>query len=110
MTRNVIFHENIFPYSFSLPSDNSIALIDDSHNCDISMYDFPALSVSHAIDLTTDLVTSIVFDNAEVTDLDLRTSHRVKNKPQYLSILLLCCFHFMLYFFHTLSNAFIYFL
>ena len=32
VTRNVIFHENIFPYSFSFPSDNSIASIDDSHN------------------------------------------------------------------------------
>jgi len=84
VTRNVIFHENIFPYSFSLPSDNSIASIDDSHNCDISMYDFPALPVSHATDLTTDPVTSIVSDNAEVTNLDLRTSHRVKNRPRYL--------------------------
>jgi len=81
---NVIFHENIFPYSFSLPSDNSIASIDDSHNCDISMYAFPALPVSHATDLTTDPVTSIVYNNAEVTDLDLRTSHRVKNRPRYL--------------------------
>jgi len=51
---------------------------------DISMYDFPALPVSHATDLTTDPVTSIISDNAEVTDLDLRTSHRVKNRPRYL--------------------------
>jgi len=84
MTRNVIFHENIFPYSFSLPSDNFIASIDDSHNCDISINDFPTLPVSHATDLTTDLVTSIVSDNVEVTDLDLRTSHRVKNRPRHL--------------------------
>ena len=110
VTRNVFFHKNIFPYSFFLASGNSIASIDDSHNCDISMYDFLALPVSHATNLTMDPITSTIFDNAEVIDLDLRTSHRVKNKPQYLSILLLCCFHFMLYFFHTLSNAFIYFL
>jgi len=48
VTRNVIFHENIFPYSFSLPSDNFIVSIDDSPNCDISMYDFPTWPVSHA--------------------------------------------------------------
>jgi len=69
---------------FSLPSDNYIASIDDSHNCDISMYDFPTLPVSHATDLTTDPVTSIVSDNVEVTDLNLRTSHRVKNRLRYL--------------------------
>jgi len=84
VTRNVIFLENIFPYSLSLPSDNSISSIDDSHNCDINMYDFPALPVSHATDLTTDPVTSIVSDNAEIIDLYLRTSHRVKNRPRYL--------------------------
>jgi len=84
VTRNVIFHENIFPYSFSLPSDNSIASVDDSHNCDISMYDFATLPVSHATDLTTDPVTSIVCDNAEVIHPDLRTSHRVKNRSRYL--------------------------
>jgi len=84
VTRNIIFHENIFPYSFSLPFDNFIASIDNSHNCDISMYDFPALLVSHATDLITDHVTSIVSDNAEVTNLDLRTSHKVKNRSRYL--------------------------
>ena len=60
VTRNIIFHENIFPYSFSLPFDNFIASIDNSHNCDISMYDFPALPVSHATDLTTDPITILV--------------------------------------------------
>ena len=30
VTRNVMFHENIFSYSFSLSSDNSIAPIYDS--------------------------------------------------------------------------------
>jgi len=84
VTKNVIFHENIFLYSSSLTSDNSIASIDDSHNCDISMYDFSTLPVSHATDLTTDLVTRIVSNNAEVTDLDLRTSHKVKNRSRYL--------------------------
>jgi len=37
-----------------------IASIDDSHHCDISMYDFPTLPVSHATDLTMDLITIIV--------------------------------------------------
>ena len=53
VTRNVIFHENIFPYSFSLPYDNCIASIDDSHYYDINMYDFPTLPVSHATDVTS---------------------------------------------------------
>jgi len=81
---DVIFFENIFPYSSSLPFDNSIALIDDSHYCDISMYDFSTLPISHAIDFTMDPATSLVFDNAKVTDPDLKTSHRVKNRPRYL--------------------------
>ena len=84
VTRNVILHENIFPYSFSLPFDNYTASFDDSHSCDNNMYDFPALLVSHATDLTTELVPSLVSDNAEAIDLDLRTSHRVKNRPRYL--------------------------
>jgi len=80
VTKNVIFHENIFPYSFSLPSDNSIVSINDSHSSDTSMYDFPALPVSHA----TNPALSLVFYNNEVIDPDLRTSHRVKNRHQYL--------------------------
>jgi len=84
VTRNVIFHENIFPYSFSLPSNNFIASIDDSHDCNISMYDFPTLPVSHATYLTMDPITSIVSNNVEVIDPDLRTSHKVKNRPRYL--------------------------
>jgi len=46
-----------------LPSDNSIPSFDDSHSCDISMYDFSALPVSHATDLTMDPVASLVSDN-----------------------------------------------
>ena len=84
VTRNIIFHENKFPYSFSLPFDNSIDSINDSHSCDISMYVFPTLPVSHATDLTTELVPSLVSDNAEAIDPDLRTSHRVKSRPRYL--------------------------
>jgi len=84
MTRNVIFHENIFPYSFSLPSNNSIASIYYSHSCDISMYDFSALHVSHATNLTMNPATSLVSNNVEVNDHDLRTSHRVKNRSRYL--------------------------
>jgi len=87
VTRNVIFHENIFPYSFSLPFDNSIAPIDDSHSCDIRLYDFSALLVSHATDLTTDPTPSpsLIYDNVEITDLNLRTSHRVKSRSRYLN-------------------------
>jgi len=73
VTKNVIFHENIFSYSFSLPFDNYI-----------SIYDFSALLVSHAIDLTTNPPPSLVSDNAEVIDSDFRTSHSVKNRPWYL--------------------------
>jgi len=84
VNRNVIFHENIFPFSLSLPSYNSIASIDDSHYCHISIYDFPALPISHATDLTIDFATSLVYENAEVTDSYLRTPHRVKNMSRYL--------------------------
>jgi len=31
-----------------------------------------------------DFAPSLVYDNVEVTDLDLRTSHRVKNRHRYL--------------------------
>jgi len=62
-----------------LPSENSITSIDDSHSNDISMYDFLAIHVSHATNLTMDLVPSLVSDNAEVTDPNFRTSCRVKN-------------------------------
>jgi len=48
------------------------------------MYDFSALPVSHANDLTTDPTTSLVSNNVEVIDPGLRTSHRVKNRPRYL--------------------------
>ena len=65
-----------------MSSDNSIASIDDSRYYDISMYDFLVLPVSH--DLTRDLATSLVFDTVEITDLDLKTSHRMKNKHWYL--------------------------
>ena len=67
-----------------MPFDNSITAIDDSHSCDINMYDFPTLHVSHATDLTMEHVPSLVSDNVEAIDPDLRTSYRVKNKPRNL--------------------------
>jgi len=41
------------------------------------MYDFPTLLVSFATNLTTDPASSLVSDNVEVTDPDLRISYRV---------------------------------
>jgi len=44
------------------------------------MYDFLTLPVEHVIDLTIDPAPSLVFDNDEVIDPDLRTSHTVKTR------------------------------
>jgi len=47
------------------------------------MYDFLALPISHATNLTTIPATILIFDNVEVIDPNLRTSYIVKNRSRY---------------------------
>jgi hypothetical protein len=100
VSRDVVFHESIFPYHPTFTSSNPhfhdivlpVPISDDDLPFSLSSNPNPVISISdpHSIPPVSDPVVDIVpvsdcgVDNVSDSDLPLRQSSRIKRKPSYL--------------------------
>ena len=82
VSRNVIFHENIFPFHTSLTPLSPPTNDDFS---DVTIFDFPNMApVSTATNYTPDNAPNIDSDSTIVSTAGQRVSLRTKSRPRYL--------------------------